>query len=121
MRSKKEDDDGAETPLLEDSDNVVTIFNNSESDSPDTRSARRTRSTTDRIRGRNPSLLGARRTPSNLFKNSNDLDSHNEVRSHAVIAPAAFRTPRWWSPKSHAATQQSWGHYPQLELIVLST
>ncbi|DBA79794.1 hypothetical protein WJX77_004901 [Trebouxia sp. C0004] len=79
MRIKKEDDDGAETPLLEDGDNVVTIFNNSDSDTPDSRGARRTRSTTERIRGRNSVLVGARRTPSNLFKSSShDADSHNE-------------------------------------------
>lgn len=77
MRLNKEDDDGAETPLLEDGDNVITIFNNSDSDTPDSRSARRNRSITERIRSRN-SVLVARRTPSNLFKSSHDADSHNE-------------------------------------------
>lgn len=78
MRVNKEDDDGAETPLLEDGDNVVTIFNNSDSDTPNSRSSRRSRSTTERIRSRNSMLVGARRTPSNLFKSSHDADSHNQ-------------------------------------------
>lgn len=78
MRNSKDEEDGAETPLLENDDNVVTIFNHSDSDSPSTRSARRSRSTTDRIRGRNSALLGAKRTPSNLFKSSSTLDPQNE-------------------------------------------
>lgn len=78
MRGNTDDEDSPETPLLGDNDAVVTIIN-SDNESPTTRSARRTKSTSDRIRNRNPSLLGARRTPSNLFKNSNDTDTQNEV------------------------------------------
>lgn len=119
MRINKEDDDGAETPLLEDGDNVVTIFNNSDSDTPDSRSARRTRSTTERIRSRNSVLVGARRTPSSLFKSSHDAGPQNEVsKAHQPSLPAFLRTPRQWS---HTSEHRSRDHYPQLELVVFST
>ena len=119
MRINKEDDDGAETPLLEDGDNVVTIFNNSDSDTPGSRSARRSRSTTERIRSRNSALVGARRTPSNLFKSSHDADSHNEVSiSNHPSSDPLLRSPRWWP---HTAEPRLRDHQPQLELVVFST
>ena len=86
MRGGTDDDDSPETPLLGDNDSVVTIIN-SDNDSPttNTRSARRSKSTSDRFRTRNPSVLGARRTPSNLFKNSSDNDPQNEVSRRLVL------------------------------------
>ena len=116
MRRSTEDEDSPETPLLGDNDAVVTIIN-SDNESPTNRSARRSKSTTDRIRNRNSSLLGARRTPSNLFKNSNDPDTQNEVSRRSLSTLSAFTTgPRWSNspPKVGAC-------YPQLELMVLST
>lgn len=90
MRRKTDDtDDNPETPLLAEDDNVVTIFN-SDNESPNNRSARRSKSTTDRIRNRNPSLLGARRTPSNLFKRSSDSDSQMEVGWRFLRTAPAF-------------------------------
>lgn len=83
MRGNTDDEDSPETPLLGDNDAVVTIIN-SDNESPINRSARRSKSTTDRIRNRNPSLLGARRTPSNLFKSSNDTDTQNEVGKRSL-------------------------------------
>ena len=79
MRGSSDEGDNAETPLLENDDKVVTIASHSDSDSPDTRSPRRTQSTVERVRSRASGLLGARRTPSNLFKNSSDIDQQNEV------------------------------------------
>lgn len=119
MRNNKEDDDGAGTPLLEDNDNVVTIFNNSDSDSPDARTSRRTRSTTERIRSRNSMLVGARRTPSNLYKSSNDTDTQNEVSlAFHPSSPASPGSLRRWS---RAVQHSPRDHYPHLELIVIST
>ena len=117
MRGNTDDDDSPETPLLGDNDAVVTIVN-SDNESPTTRSARRSKSTSDRIRNRNPSLLGARRTPSNLFKNSNDPDTQNEVSRRSVsTSPASTTDPHW----SNSTPPKVDACYPQLELIVLTT
>lgn len=117
MRGNTDDEDSPATPLLGDDDAVVTIIN-SDNESPTSRSARRTKSTTDRIRNRNASLLGARRTPSNLFKNSNDTDTQNEVSRRSLSTSSASAAGPHWSsstpPKLGAC-------YPQLELIVLTT
>ena len=79
MRGSSDEGDDSETPLLEQDDKVVTIASRSDSESPEARSPRRTQSSADRFRSRASGLLGARRTPSNLFKNSNDTDQQNEV------------------------------------------
>ncbi|KAL3161806.1 hypothetical protein ABBQ38_008898 [Trebouxia sp. C0009 RCD-2024] len=96
MRGGTDDDDSPETPLLGDNDSVVTILN-SDNESPNNRSARRSKSTTDRFRTRNPSALGARRTPSNLFKNSSDNDPQNEVSRRSLSSPTTSKRSHWWS------------------------
>ena len=80
MRDIKEHDD-SETPLLDNEEQVVIISNQSDSDSASARTPRRSRSTTERFRSRSSAhLAGARRTPSNLNKSSNDTgDRQTEV------------------------------------------
>ena len=108
MRGNADDEDTPETPLLGDNDTIVTVIN-SDTESPTNRGTRRSKSTTDRIRNRNPSLLGARRTPSNLFRNSNATDAQNEVSRRSLSTPPAS------PPKITGAC------HPELELIVLTT
>lgn len=115
------DDDSPETPLLGDNDSVITILNSdNESLTPNTRSARRSKSTSDRLRSRNPSVLGARRTPSSLFKNSSDNDPQNEVSRRSLSSPtASSQRPHWWSNIS--THKRPSARCPQLELIVLTS